>query len=80
MLFTKASQRRLNSFQIVAVVGTLILLWKVCYESISWPRSYLIPTELGAGNATLGVCYHIRHTQSHTDDVLVRSYSRCRSK
>lgn len=74
MLLTKSLLRRLKKFRIVrifALVGTLILLWKISYQSMPWPRSYLPTVELGPGNATLGVTIIWKHPQRKTDNVLV---------
>lgn len=61
LLLGSTWRRRLESFQIVVVIGIVIVIWKICYESVQWPRmpAYYnsISEDLsGAGNATLGVC------------------------
>lgn len=61
LLLGNSWRRRLENFQIVVVVGVMILIWKICYESVSWPKvpTFYLDSELGAGNATLGVCAHL---------------------
>lgn len=61
LLLGSTWRRRLESFQIVVVIGIMIVIWKICYESIQWPKmpayyNSISDDELGAGNATLGVC------------------------
>lgn len=61
LLLGSTWRRRLESFQIVVVIGIMIVIWKICYESIQWPKmpayyNSISDDESGAGNATLGVC------------------------